>query len=224
MDSPEAITPAQQVEKIREILVGRDMELVNGRIRQLESRIERLSNDITRELTGQAGKADRQYKASQVNIRSLTSQIHQQLRQETTTRDQQINSLAKKIDDAATRIDRTTQQLIDADTERNNAISKKMENLISEMTSRIDSHSRQIMEHVHREIQQWKTRTDGQISLLTENKVDRQEMASRLARIASATMEDTAMAATTPLAVPRNGHTTPDKSPTGEFACPGTRQ
>ena len=40
MNSAEQINPAEQVERIREILIGRDIELVNGRIQQLESRVQ----------------------------------------------------------------------------------------------------------------------------------------------------------------------------------------
>ncbi len=192
MNPTEPINPAEQVEKIREILVGRDMKLVNGRIQQLESEIKHQNDDLTRELTERLKKADERHKASQENIQSITAHIRQQLQQEGITRGQQINDLAKKIDSAATRMDQTTQQLIDAEAGRNNDISKKIENLSSEMASRIDAHSRQIMEHMHREIQQWKTRMDTQISSLTESKVDREEMSTRLARIASAAMGETA--------------------------------
>ncbi len=201
MNPSTPINPAEQVEKIREILVGRDMELVNGRIQQLESKIEHQNDDMTREVTEQLKKADEQFKANQENIQSITTHIRQQLQQEGITRGQQINDLAKKIDAAAARMDQTTQQLLSADTGRNDDISKKIEDLSSEMASRIDAHSRQIMEHMHREIQQWKTRMDGQISSLTDSKVDRQEMTTRLARIASAAMGD-AVPPATPLPSP----------------------
>ncbi|MBT8044998.1 MAG: hypothetical protein KJO79_08605 [Verrucomicrobiae bacterium] len=198
MNSPTPINPAEQVEKIREILVGRDMELVNGRIQQLESKVEHQTNDVSREVSEQLQKAEQQYKASQENIQSITAHIRQQLQQESITRGQQINDLAGKIDAAAARMDQTTQQLLNVDTGRSEDLSKKIENLSSEMASRIDAHSRQIMEHMHREIQQWKTRMDGQISALTDSKVDRQEMTTRLARIASAAMGDAVPPATPP--------------------------
>ncbi|MDB4055701.1 hypothetical protein N9496_06905, partial [Akkermansiaceae bacterium] len=45
-------------------------------------------------------------------------------------------------------------------------------------------------------IQQWKHRMDEQISALSDQKVDRDELGNRLARIASAAMGDTATSPT----------------------------
>jgi hypothetical protein len=190
MNSAEQINPAEQVERIREILIGRDIELVNGRIQQLESRVQAQTSEVSREVSEQLQRVENQQKSSHQNIQSITTHIRQQLQQETVTRGQQINDLASKIDAAASRMDQASQQLLSVETDRDQNISKQIEGLSSEMASRIDAHSRQIMEHMHREIQQWKNRMDGQISTLAADKLDRQELTTRLARIASAAMGD----------------------------------
>jgi len=190
MNSADQINPAEQVERIREILVGRDIELVNSRIQNLEASVKTQANDATHELAEKIRKAEDQFKVSQQNIQSITTHIRQQLQQESATRGQQINDLAKKIDSAAMRMEESSKQLLSFESSQNDGISKQIESLSSEMASRIDAHSRQIMEHMHREIQQWKNRMDGQLSALSEEKLDRQELTTRLARIASAAMGD----------------------------------
>jgi len=190
MNSADQINPAEQVERIREILVGRDMELVNKRMQSLETQVQNQSGGVSLEMKERLHNAEQQHAASQKNIQSITSHIRQQLQQESTTRVQEINDLAEKIDAAAKRMDQTSQKLMSLENNHSTGISKQIESLSSEMASRIDAHSRQIMEHMHREIQQWKNRMDGQISNLSEEKLDRQELTTRLARIASAAMGD----------------------------------
>jgi len=204
MHPEDQINPAEQVERIREILVGRDIKIVNERIHELESNVHENTNEVARKVGEQLQKAEQQYQSAQENIQTITTHIRQQLQQESVTRGQQIQNLAEKIDAAAARMDQTTQQLLNLETGHTHDISKKIENLSSEMASRIDAHSRQIMEHMHREIQQWKTRMDGQISTLTEKKVDRKELSSRLARIASAAMGDSLLP---PSNMPSNTYT-----------------
>lgn len=211
MNPEEPINPAEQVERIREILVGRDIHLVNQRIQELESTVHENSSQVAHQVSEQLHKTELQNKSAQEELQAITTHIRQQLQQESVTRGQQITDLAQKIDDAATRMDQTTQQLLNKEDGHTQDITKKIENLSSEMASRIDAHSRQIMEHMHREIQQWKTRMDGQISTLTENKVDRQELSSRFARIASAAMGDASLPAST--VASSNYPTPPDQSP-----------
>lgn len=211
MNSADQINPAEQVERIREILVGRDLELVNGRIQQLEHQVQNQTSDVSREVSEQLRRAEQQQKTAQENIQSITAHIRQQLQQETVTRGQQINDLAQKIDAAASRMNQTSQQLLNVETGRSEHISKQIDNLSSEMASRIDAHSRQIMEHMHREIQQWKSRMDGQISTLADDKLDRQELTTRLARIASAAMGDAVPPATPP--APATSAVTPKPNP-----------
>jgi len=217
MNTAENINPAEQVERIREILIGRDMHLVNERIQQLEAKMQNKASELTEEISEQLRKSEEQSKAAQEHIRSVSAHIRQQLQQETLTRGKQVNELAQKIDAATARLNQTSQQLLSTETNRNELLSKQIEQLSSEMAARIDAHSRQVMEHMHREIQQWKTRMDEQIAALSETKVDRQELTSRLARIASAAMEDTIPPATP---IPPSTGGSPNLSSLDTFAIP----
>lgn len=206
MNFADQINPAEQVERIREILVGRDMELVNQRVQSLETQLQSQSELNSNKLGKKLEQVEHQFTTSQKNMQSVANHIRQQLQQEATTRGQQIGELAQKIDTAAKRMDQTSQQLLNIDTKQNEGISKQIESLSSEMAARIDAHSRQIMEHMHREIQQWKSRMDEQINSLSEDKLDKHELTTRLARIASAAMGD---------AVPPNTHPASSTSPSG---------
>jgi len=197
MDIPEPSNPAQQVERIREILIGQDMQLVNERIEKLEESLRDSTQEVSRKVNKQLEQTEQQHKSLQDNLQVVTEHIRQQLQQESVTRGLQINNLVTKIDEAADQLNQTSQHLMNEDVGQNQEICKQIENLSSEMTSRIDAHSRQIMEHMHREIQQWKHRMDEQISALSQKKADRDELSSRMARIASAAMGD-------PLATPPN--------------------
>lgn len=215
MNPAESNNPAEQVERIREILVGRDMAMVNNRIQELESQVKDKSGEISRIVSEQMVSAETKIKQSQQSVQQMTEHIRSQLQQETTTRTKQINDLARKIDEAAARMNETSQQLLSSENNRSDKIAKKLEGLSSEMASRIDAHSRQIMEHMHREIQQWKNRMDGQITNLTEEKVDRNELTTRLARIASAAMGDAV-----PPAAPSSSSSTPIAFPTSTESKP----
>ena len=215
MNSTEPVNPAEQVERIREILIGRDIELVNERIQEVKAQVANQSANVARGVSDQLRKAAEQYKASQESVNTMTTHIRQQLQQETVTRGQQVNDLATKIDAAASRMDQTSQQLLNVETGRDQNLTKKLDNLSSEMASRIDAHSRQIMEHMHREIQQWKNRMDGQMASLSDDKVDRQELSTRLARIASAAMGDAVPPHIAPAQDPR-----PNLSSLDVFAMP----
>ncbi len=225
MNPAEPINPAEQVERIREILIGRDMAIVNNRIQDLETKVQDKSSEVNKIVSQQLQKAEAKINTSTQEVQQITAHIRQQLQQETSTRTQQINDLAKKIDDAAARMNDTSQRLLSVEADRGDNISKKLEGLSSEMAARIDAHSRQIMEHLHREIQQWKNRMDGQISNLSEDKVDRQELTTRLARIASAAMGD-AVPPSTPPSTPPNldsdpsTPTIPNLSSLDAFALP----
>lgn len=190
MDYNDQTNPAEQVERIRDILIGPDLQLANKRIQQLETSLRESTEALGLTVNQQLERTEQQHKALQDDIQVVTEHIRHQLQQESVTRGLQINDLVSKLDEAATQMTEISQRLNNDEHGHNQAISQQIENLSAEMTSRIDAHSRQIMEHMHREIQQWKHRMDQQISALSEQKVDRDELGNRLARIASAAMGD----------------------------------
>lgn len=190
MDYHDQTNPAEQVERIRDILIGPDLQLANKRIQELENSLRESTEALGLKINQQLERTEQQHKALQDDLQVVTEHIRHQLQQESVTRGLQINDLVSKLDEAASQMSQLNQRLSNDEIGQNQAISRQLENLSAEMTSRIDAHSRQIMEHMHREIQQWKHRMDQQISALSEQKVDRDELGNRLARIASAAMGD----------------------------------
>lgn len=195
MDYHDQTNPAEQVERIRDILIGPELQLTNERIQQLESSLRQSSEELSSSVNQQLERAEQQQKALQEDLQVVTEHIRHQLQQESVTRGLQINDLVSKLDETANQMSQISQRLSKDESGQNQAISRQIENLSAEMTSRIDAHSRQIMEHMHREIQQWKHRMDEQISALSEQKVNREELGNRLARIASAAMGDSTVTA-----------------------------
>jgi cell division protein ZapA (FtsZ GTPase activity inhibitor) len=192
MDLQDQNNPAEQVEKIRDILIGQDMQQVNQRIDKLEASIRQSNEEMSQRVAQQLEQTEQQHKVAQDSLQAVTENIRHQLHHESVTRGLQINDMASKIDEAAEQMNEVSQRLLNEESGHTKDLVQQIENLSSEMNSRIDAHSRQIMEHMHREIQQWKHRMDEQISALSNKKVDREELSHRLARIASAAMGDTA--------------------------------
>ena len=193
MDLQDQTNPAAQVEKIRDILIGQDMQQVNERIEKLELSIRQNNEDVSRSVNQQLEQTQQQQKVAQDNLQAVSENIRHQLHHESVTRGLQINDMASKVDEATEQMNGVSQRLLNQESEQNKELVQQIEKLSSEMNSRIDAHSRQIMEHMHREIQQWKHRMDEQISALSDLKVDREELSHRLARIASAAMGDTSL-------------------------------
>ncbi|MGB2402510.1 MAG: hypothetical protein ACPIA7_03765 [Akkermansiaceae bacterium] len=192
MDLQDQNNPAEQVEKIRDILIGQDMQQVNDRIHKLEVALLHSNEEVSQRLGQQLEQTEHQLKTAQENLQTATENMRHQLHHESVTRGLQINDMASKIDEATEQMSEVSQRLLDEESGHSNDLVQQIESLSSEMNSRIDAHSRQIMEHMHREIQQWKHRMNEQISALSAKKVDREELSQRLARIASAAMGDTA--------------------------------
>ena len=190
MDPQDQNNPAEQVEKIRAILIGEDMQQINERIEKLEASLRASNEEVGRLIGQQLEQTEQQQKAAQDELQSATENIRHQLHHESVTRGLQINDMASKIDEATEQMQEVSQRLLDEESGYSKDLVQQIENLNSEMNARIDAHSRQIMEHMHREIQQWKHRMDEQLSALSGKKVDREELSNRLARIASAAMGD----------------------------------
>ncbi len=190
MDHQDRNNPAEQVEKIRDILIGQDMQQVNDRIEKLEAAILSSNQEVGQRLNHQLEQTEHQFKVAQENLQTATENMRHQLHHEGVTRGLQINDMAGKIDEATEQMNELSQRLLNEESGSSKDLVQQIENLSSEMNSRIDAHSRQIMEHMHREIQQWKHRMDEQISALSAKKVDREELSQRFARIASAAMGD----------------------------------
>jgi ABC-type transporter Mla subunit MlaD len=179
--SDPSLNPSQQVERIREILVGRQMHQVEDRLQQMEQR-----------LSG-GGAPQGQNLALQQTQRSVleeTRQLREQLKEETRLRSQQINQLAQHLDAASQKLDAASSGLERQDRQFSGQLSKHLEDISSAMAARIDARVREILHHLQHEIGQWKNQIDRDMGSVRHDMVGRSELKSRFARLAAAAMED----------------------------------
>ena len=177
MDEP-PLNPSQQVERIREILIGRQLHQVEDRLRQLENTLDsqgqgtNLGDDVLRRM-----------ESSQAAVLEETQQLRQQLQQETQLRNSQIDRLTQQLETTCRDLHRHDQHL-----QKN--LSSHLENISSAMAARIDARVREILHHLQSEITQWKHQVDRDVQSVRDDSVSRGELKSRFARLASAAMED----------------------------------
>lgn len=166
------INPSQQVERIREILVGREIGRMERRLTTLEA---------TKAPHREPDVASRVADAQQVIIRE-TQELKQRIQQETLSRQQQIAQLAQKISRSSGGGGDSSQ------VERQ--VNERMEAIAAQMTSQVDARTREILHHLQSEILQWKHQMDRELQSIRDIKADRKDVATRFARIAAAALED----------------------------------
>jgi hypothetical protein len=181
------LNASQQVERIREILVGRQMYQVEDRLRRLEegggvapgpegSRVEQA--------------AIKRLEESQSAVIQHTNQLRKQLVEEAELRNQQIGHLAEHLNRTTQRIEAASSGLGGGDEQLELQLSEHLEHISSAMAARIDARVREILQHLQSELVHWKSQMDREMQGMREQKADRRELQSRFARLASAAMED----------------------------------
>ena len=181
------LNASQQVERIREILVGRQMYQVEDRLRRLE--------EGGGAEPGSAGPrvdlaAIRRLEESQSAVIEHTNQLRKQLVDEAELRNQQIGHLAEHLNRTAQKIEAASSGLGGVDEQLEVQLSEHLEHISSAMAARIDARVREILQHLQSELVHWKSQMDREMKGMREQKADRREMQSRFARLASAAMED----------------------------------
>lgn len=179
-----SLNPSQQVERIREILVGRQMHQVEDRLRSMEERLA----------AGQAGAADpaslQRLEQAHATLLREAQQLKEQMREESQLRSHQITQLAQHLDTATRRLDAASAGLERQDRQLGSHLSRHLEEISAAMAARIDARVREILHHLQHEIGQWKHQVDRDLHGVRESMVDRTELKSRFARLAAAAMED----------------------------------
>ena len=172
--------PSQQVERIREILVGREMGRIERRLVDLET-----STTETTQFRREPA-VDQRMATTQQSLMHETQDLKIRLQKETAARQQQISQLAQKISQpqGGSPMSFAEQDSI----ERH--VSERMEKVAAEMTSLIDARTREILHHLQNEILQWKNQMDRDLQSIRDIKADKKEVGGRFARLASAAMED----------------------------------
>ena len=172
--------PSQQVERIREILVGREMGRIERRLVELETSTTE-TTPFRRE-----PQVEKRMASTQQNLLRETQNLKIRIQKESAARQQQMAQMAEKFSrsQAGTPMNLSEQGSI----ERH--ISDRMERVAAEMTSLIDARTREILHHLQNEILQWKNQMDRDLQSIRDVKADKREIKNRFARLASAAMED----------------------------------
>ena len=175
MEDP-PLNPSQQVERIREILVGRQMSKVEDRLRNLEETITHQGNQVGEDVAAQVS-------SGQAAVLEETQQLRQQIQQESQLRRSQIERLSKQLETTCREINHRDESL-----QKN--LNQHLEKMSSAMAARIDTRVRELLQHLRSEMRQWKGQVDRDLGEVREQSVSRSELKERFARLASAAMED----------------------------------
>jgi hypothetical protein len=175
MDDP-PLNPAQHVERIREILIGRQMHQVEDRLRTLEKTVGSQGTQIGSEVVARVQR-------SQSAVLEETRELRHQLRQESQLRSEQIERLGRQLESTCRNLSHHDQHL-------QQSLSTHLDNISTAMAARIDARVREILQHLQTEIVQWKNQIDRDMQGLRNVAVTRTEVKTRFARLASAAMED----------------------------------
>ncbi len=168
--STSQLNPAQHVERIREIIMGRDLTQVRGRL-------ERIENGLDTTSPASSSSEIQNLQNSFEELQAECLRLRNELQQEKNMRKQQLGE-----------IDQHMQQLVqDAPI---GTPSTDSDDIASEMAARIDARFREMMSHLQTELLQWKGQLDRDVQALREVKMDRKDVMQRFARIVSAAMED----------------------------------
>lgn len=175
-----SLNPSLQVERIREILVGRQLHQVEDRLQRLEEGPSVGPGPTT------PPDALPRLQQAQDRILRETQQLRQELQQESQLRARQITHLAEHLDAASRKLDTASAGLKQQDRQ----LSHHLEEISAAMAARIDARVREILHHLQREIGQWKNQVDRDLEGVRKEGIQRPELNRRFARLASAAMED----------------------------------
>lgn len=170
------LNPSQQVERIREILIGRQMNHVEDRLRTLEDAVHAQGAQVGKEVVEKV-------RTGHTAVLEETQQLRQQLQQESQLRSTQIERLGQQLDTTCREINQHDETL-------SKNLSKHLENMSSAMAARIDARVREMLQHLQTELGKWKTQLDRDMQSVRDETVSRTELKNRFARLASAAMED----------------------------------
>lgn len=175
------LNPSQQVERIREILIGRQMHQVENRLQRLEA-----------SAPGPATAPDslQRLEQSQRDVVDQANQLRQQISQEVELRNQQVAHLANHLDAASRKLQEASVGIEKQDRQLEKHLSAHLEQMSAAMAARIDARVREILQHLQTELVHWKGQMDRDMQSVRTQKVDREELKKRFARLASAAMED----------------------------------
>ena len=160
------LSPSQQVERIRDILVGRQMQQVEERLEKIEASLGQKNSDLASEI----------------------STLREELAQESADRTAMVEdvvSRVKALEEAA-----PPAASLAAESKLLSQVKGYLEELSSGMTARIDARADEVISHLEAEISHLRTRLENDFNHLHEQKADRHELRHRFSKLALAAMEE----------------------------------
>lgn len=176
------LNPAQHVNRIREIIMGRDLTQVHGRLECIENDVGDGSlTPASAPSSTEISELKSAYHDLQEECHRLRMELHQEKfmrKQQLSQIDQHLGQMAQQPATASGAPALPPAQTVNTD------------ELASQMAARIDGRFREILSHLQTELLQWKGQLDRDVQSIHEVKADRRELSLRFAKMAAAAMED----------------------------------
>lgn len=197
-----------QVERIREILVGRQLGDVEDRLTRLEATPPADqptpalgphddfsapsqpfgSSPFSASAAPDYQQSIHRLEELQAAVIEQNHQMQQQMSAESQLRQQQAEAFTAHIH----HLHQSVQTLVShqADTAGRSETRQELEEATTQMASHIDARLREILQHLQTDILQWRNEMNREIATLGQAKVDHQQLRSRLSQIAAAAMAE----------------------------------
>lgn len=188
----QSFNTSAQVERIREILVGRQLGEVEQRLANLEAvptppaYDEAFADFALPGAQRSAAPADdvlQRLKDLQTASIEQTRQLQEQMNAESELRRQQAEAFTSHIQHLHQSVE-TLVARTDGQQETSDRASAH------ELTSHIDARLREILQHLQSDILQWRNQMNRDLQTMSSAKVDHQQLQSRLSQIAAAAMAE----------------------------------
>ena len=153
------LNPSQHVERIREILIGRDLQNMHGRLSRIEGALEK----------SPPSQDPSQVEASLARLKEEQTALREEL---------QVQKLEKK-DFPPHNEPAPTASVA-------NGLTALQAQLSSEMAAHIDARYREILSHLEKELAKLKGEFNEEVHDLNFSKADRSELSERFTRLATA--------------------------------------
>jgi len=177
------LSPSQQVERIREILVGRQMQVVEERL----ERLERLMGSSQPAYPSPFPSSGPDFPEIPTPLEE--SAFQRALQEESTRRDRQISEIAAVLTKAGERLNATSTKLSEHDRIITQDLRTTLEEMSSSVAERVDARVREVLDHLQAEIDHVKHQLGAELQKVSEDKADRVEVRDRFTRLAAAAME-----------------------------------
>lgn len=179
---PSPINPSQAVEKIREIIVGRQLERIEQRISRLES--TGAPSAVSPLLEDRLCTSEARIEALQQSLQRMSDGLREETRQHSAAQREEVRQLAAQIQQvAAIRAAENPQPAIERLEAR---LGAWLTNWQGALQNHLNDREQQLATRLRQEVASLWENTESQITRLQSRMIDRDLMEERFSRIAAA--------------------------------------